>query len=132
MEKDLEYHFGLLLKHGLECVYVINAQGRIIEHASKNNPIAHEKLEMLCMSVRLQHSIQSDFDEDLGNVNYIMTERSNLKFVSVPISKSVLLAIGKKNLDHQSIIQKIYSKQFFDKVKNYLDKYNTVTVGIEN
>ncbi|MDE2589574.1 MAG: hypothetical protein KGL95_07910, partial [Patescibacteria group bacterium] len=95
-EKDLEHHISSLLKYDLEYVGVINSQGRMIEHASKDLKISPEKLEMLCMGIRLQHSMQSDFDEDLGAVSYVVTERRNLKFVSMPISRDVLFAIAQK------------------------------------
>lgn len=130
-EKDIGYYISSLLKYGLEYVGVINSQGRIIEHASNNLEMSPEKLEMLCMGMRLQHSMQSDFDEDLGAVNYIVTERRNLKFLSLPISRNVLFAIAQKGTDHSRLIRKIYSKQFFDVLKNQLDKYNMVAVGME-
>ena len=130
-EKDLEYYINSLLKYDLEYVGVISSQGRIIEHASNDLKLSPEKLEMLCMGMRLQHSMQSDFDEDLGAVNYIVTERRNLKFLSLPISRNVLFAIAKKGTDHSKLIHKIYSKQFFDVLKNKLDKYNLIAVGME-
>ncbi len=130
-EKDIGYYINSLLKYDLEYVGVINSQGRIIEHASTDLKMSPEKLEMLCMGMRLQHSMQSDFDEDLGEVNYIVTERRNLKFLSLPISRNVLFAIAKKGTDHSKLIRKIYSKQFFDVLKNQLDKYNMIAVGME-
>ena len=128
-EKDLEDYLESLLEYDLEYVGVINVQGRIVEHASKRLHLGPEKLEMLCMGIRLQHSMQSDFDEELGTVNYIVTQRGNLKFISVPIFSNVMLAIAKKDMDHSPLIQRLYSKQFRDVLKNQLDKYNIVTIG---
>ena len=129
-ENDLEHHISSLLKYDLEYVGVINSQGRMIEHTSKALKINPEKLEMLCMGMRLQHSMQSDFDDDLGAVNYVVTERRNLKFVSMPISRDVLFAIAQKGTDHSKLVRKVYSKQFFDTLKSHLDKYNMVAVGM--
>ncbi|HKU33161.1 MAG TPA: hypothetical protein VJR22_04885 [Candidatus Nitrosotalea sp.] len=129
-EKDLEHHISSLLKYDLKYVGVINSQGRMIEHASKDLIISPEKLEMLCMGIRLQHSMQSDFDDDLGAVSYVVTERRNLKFVSMPVSRDVLFAIAQKGTDHSKLVRKVYSKQFFDVLKNHLDKYNMVAVGM--
>ena len=129
-EKDLGYYLASLLKYDLEYVNVISPQGRILEHASRNLNLSPQKLEMLCMGVRLQHSMQSDFDDDLGTVNYIVTERANLKFISVPMLSNVILAILKKGKDHKPLIDKILSKQFFNELKTRLDEYNTVAVGI--
>ncbi|MDE1765156.1 MAG: hypothetical protein KGI27_02660 [Thaumarchaeota archaeon] len=129
-EKDLGHHIHSLLKYDLEYVGVINAQGRLVEHASKNLRISPEKLEMLCMGIRLQHSMQSDFDEELGTVNYIVTERSTLKFISLPISGNALLVITKKGADHGPLIKKICSKQFSDTLKSHLECHNVVQVGV--
>ncbi len=128
-EKNLEYCLNSLLAYGLDYVGVINAQGRIVEHASKLLHLTPQKLEMLCMGIRLQHSMQSDFDEDLGGVNYIVTQRGNLKFVSMPVSSNVMLAIAKKDVDHSPLIQRMHSKQFADELKNHLDMYNIVAIG---
>ncbi|MDE1829823.1 MAG: hypothetical protein KGI25_05830 [Thaumarchaeota archaeon] len=129
-EKDLGYYLESLLKYDLEYVSVINPQGRILDHTSRHLDLSQGKLEMLCMGIRLQHSMQSDFDEDLGAVNYIVTERDNLKFISVPILSNVILAIAKKGKDHKPLIEKLLSKEFFSDLKTQLDQYNTVTIGI--
>jgi hypothetical protein len=125
-EKDLADHLNSLLKYNLEYVGIINAQGRILEQVSKNLTLSREKMEILCMGIRLQHSMHADFDEELGSVNHITTERSKLKFISIPIFSNVIIAITKKGTDHAPLIQKINSKQFLDAMKNQLDKYNVV------
>ncbi|MGB9002792.1 MAG: DUF6659 family protein [Nitrosotalea sp.] len=131
-EKDLADHLDSLLKYNLEYVGIINAQGRMLEQATKNLALSREKMEMLCMGIRLQHSMHADFDEELGSVNYITTERSKLKFISIPIFSNIMIIIVKKDVDHVPLIQKINSKQFLAILKNQLDKYNTVTPGIRN
>lgn len=131
-ERDLADHLDSLLKYNLEYIGIINAQGRILEQAPKNLTLSREKMEMLCMGIRLQHSMHADFDEELGSVNYITTERSKLKFISIPIFSNIIIAIVKKSADHTPLIQKINSKQFQTILKNQLDKYNIVTPGIRN
>ncbi|MGI0087617.1 MAG: hypothetical protein ACREBI_06615 [Nitrosotalea sp.] len=131
-ERDLEDHLNSLLKYNLEFIGIINAQGRILEQASKNFALSREKMEMLCMGVRLQHSMHADFDEELGPVNYIAIERSKLKFISVPIFSHVIIAITKKSADPAPLIQKINSKQFIGIMKNQLEKYNVITAGIRH
>lgn len=131
-EKDLADHLNSLLKYNLEYVGMINAQGRILEQAPKNLTLSREKMEMLCMGIRLQHSMHADFDEELGSVNYITTERSKLKFISIPIFSNIIIAIVKKNADHTPLIQKINSKQFLAILKNQLGKYNIVAPSIRN
>lgn len=129
-EKDLAYYIDSLLKYGVDYVGVINAQGRMVEHTSKALYLNPEKLEILCMGIRLQYSMNADFDDDLGTVNHTVTERGKLKFISVPIIPYVLFAIAKKEVNHMPLVRKITSKQFFPLLKNKLDGYNLVTVGI--
>ncbi|MDE1827007.1 MAG: hypothetical protein KGH99_02285 [Thaumarchaeota archaeon] len=131
-EKDLADHLNSLLKYNLEYIGIINAQGRILEQAPKNLDLSKEKMEILCMGTRLQHSMHADFDEELGTVNYIATERSKLKFISIPIFSNVIIAIAKKGMDCTPLIQKINSKQFRDMMKNKLGKYNIVAAGIRH
>ncbi len=129
--KDLTYHVSSLLKYGVNYVGVINAQGRMIEHASKTLYLSPEKLEILCMGIRLQHSMHADFDEDLGTVSHIVTERGRSKFISVPVSPYVIFAIASKGADHRPFVQKINSRQFYNVLKNQSDQYNLVAIGIQ-
>ena len=66
-----------------------------------------ERKEMFMMELRLQSSMQSDFDHELGPVSYNVTERGKSKFVSIVNFPYIVLAIMKKSKDHIVLIGKI-------------------------
>jgi hypothetical protein len=105
---DLFSQVGFLLDDGADYVGIINKNGRIENATCKNDiNLTTEKREMFYMGIRLQNCMQGDFDEDLGTVNYILVERENSKFFSVPFSSFTVLAIMDKRMDHITIINKI-------------------------
>lgn len=130
-EKNPESYLESLLMYDLEYVSIINAQGRIMDFASKDLHLSREKLEMLCMGIRLQHSMQSDFDDDLGAVNYIVTERDNLKFVSIPILSNIIFAIARKENDHKLLVDRLQTREFLNDLKTHLCQSNTLALGID-
>ena len=83
-----------ILKHGIEFIGLINKQGRI-EVAMFNNDInlTRERKEMYMMELKLQSSMQGDFDPELGPVSYNVTERGKSKFVSIVNFPYIVLAI---------------------------------------
>ena len=97
-----------VLEDGIEFIGLINKQGRI-ESALFNNDInmTRERKEMYMMGLRLQSSMQSDYDSEFGPVSYTVTEREKSKFVSMINFPYVILAIMKKSKDHIAVIAKI-------------------------
>jgi hypothetical protein len=67
---------------------------------------------MFSMELRLQSTMQTDFDSEFGPVNYTLTELDELKFLSMPVFPYIILAIMKKDVDHTPVINKTnkYSK----------------------
>lgn len=106
-----------MLGNEVEYIGIINRHGRL-EHAVCKNDIdmSAEKKEMFCMGIRLQNSMESDFNEEHGSVNYTITERENSKFVSIPASSYTILTIMNKNADNTSVINKI--KTIVGEIKN--------------
>ncbi len=97
-----------ILEPGIEFIGLINKQGRM-ESAIFNDDInlTKERKEMYMMELRLQSSMQSDFDPEFGPVNYNVTEREKSKFVSILNFPYIVLAIMKKSKDHIAVIDKI-------------------------
>ena len=107
-----------ILENGIEFIGFINKLGRM-EGAIFNNDInlTGERKEMYMMELRLQSSMQSDFDSEFGPVSYNVTEREKSKFVSILTFPYLILAIMKKNKDHIAVINKIKTKiQNFENV----------------
>ena len=105
---DLLSQIQLSLESEVEYIGLINKIGRLDASIDRNGlSLSKEKTEMLCMQKRLEYSMASDLDNDLGAVSYTMTERKNSKFVSIPSFSSIILVIMKKNKDHIALIKKI-------------------------
>ncbi len=114
---DLFYDKSIL-EDGVEFIGLINKQGKMENILFKNEiNLTKERKEMFSMELRLQSSMQSDFDSEFGSVSYTVTERKKLKFVSILTFPYIVLAIMKKNIDHIPVINKIKKKiQNFENV----------------
>lgn len=110
-------HLESLLVHGVEFVGLINSQGRLIEslHGAQV-PFPMTKSEMLFMGISLSSSLQRDFDDEFGSVKYSMTERENLKFLSIPCEYGLVIVLMKKSVDHGPLINKITDKKSLRKM----------------
>jgi hypothetical protein len=97
-----------ILEQGIEFIGLINKQGKL-ESALFHDDIGltAEKKEMYMMGLRLQSSMQSDYDSDFGPVSYTLTERGKSKFVSIVNFPYIVLAIMKKSKNHIAVIGKI-------------------------
>ena len=112
MSQDLiaknDFLEGKLFLEDAEFVCVINKQGRIERSTYKNDiAISKDKKEMFTMGLQLQNSMQSDFDDEFGPVNYTITERENSRFISVPTSVGILLVQLNKTIDPFAYVNKI-------------------------
>jgi hypothetical protein len=113
-----------ILEDGVEFIGLINKQGKMENILFKNEiNLTNERKEMFSMELRLQSSMQSDFDSEFGPVSYTMTEREKSKFVSILTFPYIVLAIMKKNIDHIAVINKIKTKiRNFENVNKELSK----------
>ncbi len=102
-------HTATIVKSDLEVIGIINKRGKIIE--SKGFDSLHmpkSKKEMFLMKIALRASMQSDFDEELGKVNYCMTQRGDRKFISIPyFGNNTILMVTKKNCSHEELMANI-------------------------
>jgi len=92
--KSIESHFSV---EGLEFVGFISKQGCVIDYSCKNEILSQEQKETLFMTTSLNLSMQRDYDDNFGDVQYIVVERKNSKIVSIPAPfGSILLVMNKK------------------------------------
>jgi hypothetical protein len=97
-----------LLEKGVEYLAIINKKGRIEDTIYKNDiNLNDERKQVFFLSILLHNSMQRDFDEDFGEVNYTITDRGNSKFVSVPTRDGILFAKLNKSIDSTVFIKKI-------------------------
>jgi len=93
----------------VESICIINNKGRVTEAIGIDAiRLLNDKKEMFLMGIALLHSMQRDFDEDIGSVEYSLTKRGNAKFISIPMPKgTVILVVAKKHVDHERIVDSI-------------------------
>lgn len=96
---------------------IINKLGRITDTFGFDSiDMPKDKKEVFFMKIALRNSMQKDFDDYLGTVNYCLTLRENAKYISIPISDNkTVLVVTKKDIDHEKVIDRInqiiHSKQ---------------------
>ena len=100
---------AIIKKLGVEMIGIINKRGRMIESIGFDSlSMPRSKKEMYLMKIALRSSMQSDFDEELGKVNYCMTQRGDRKFISVPIlGDNTVLIVTENNCDHEKLVSNI-------------------------
>ncbi len=96
-----------MIPSGVEFVGIINKKGRLVETIGKDLlcDMPRDIKEMFCMNIALRGSMQKDFDEYLGPVNYCMTQRGNTKFISIPaVNGNTILGITKKKVEPSGVV----------------------------
>ncbi len=105
---DLKSIESQLLGHGVEFAGFINKQGRVVDYACQNEiNLSEEQKEMFFMMTSLNLSMQRDYDDNFGAVQYTITERKNSKIISIPIPSGSIVLVMKKNVRLSMHIKKI-------------------------
>jgi hypothetical protein len=110
-----------IIEPGIMQIGVINKRGRLVDSIGPSlTGMPDDKKEMFFMGVALMRSMQKDYDEDLGPLNYVLLQRQNLEFILIPADddESVLI-IAKKGFDHEKFIKKHY--QLLQNKSQFLD-----------
>jgi hypothetical protein len=122
--KSIESH---LLVDGVEFVGFISKLGRVIDYSYKNEiNLTQEQKETLFMATSLNLSMQRDYDDNLGAIQYIVTERENSKIVSIPASFGSIILVMKKKPRPSLLVKKIL------KAVNYVRGLDAKSLGTEN
>jgi hypothetical protein len=107
-QPDPVFHRDIMTKSGIELIGIINRRGRMTTSIGDGSlEMPETKKEMFLMKIALRTAMQKDFDEELGEVNYCMTQRANRKFISIPISDKTIFAVTKKEFDHERLVKEI-------------------------
>ncbi len=99
-----------IVKDGVSCVGLINKNGRLDEMVCKDDlPLSKDKREMFYMSIKFLSTMQSDFDAELQPVYYNITQRGDLKIVTIPIGDRVVFSLMDKAENHVQVVENIHS-----------------------
>lgn len=99
----------LLNDDQIRFVGMINRLGNLIAGGFKEGImpfVSEEKLRMMYMQMVLEISMRRDFDESLGDVNYIASHRDKALMISLPIDDHLLLISAEPTAITERIITK--------------------------
>ncbi len=109
--------YSLLSNDEIRFVGIINNMGNLIAGGISNDIDFLEtngEKRKLYMQIALEFSMRQDFDDTLGKINYIATNRNNVLMITVPIQHNhILLISAEPTLIVEQIISKICSLEFF-------------------
>jgi len=92
---------------------VINPLGRLVTGGFRDGikPLDNEdQRQMLYIQSYLEMSMKGEFDDTLGNVNFITTYRDNVALISIPMQQNYLLMMSvERNAEIPQIIKKTIS-----------------------
>ncbi len=148
-EKNLN---TLLTKEGLEILCnrlcyepkirfcgIINSMGKAIACGFKNgiHPLnKEEQRQMLYIESSLELSMKNEFNDTLGNVNFIATYRDNLALITIPIKQNYLLLISaERNASIENIVKNAInffeSNNLLDETKEPISKNKNFSIFSE-
>lgn len=109
----LETDCDVILSHrGVRFVGVINYLGNLIAGGFKKGitPMGNENTRrMMYMQLRLDLSMRQEYDELFGPVDYVVSKRSRITKISMPVNKHMIILIIKNGINHESVIKKTNS-----------------------
>jgi hypothetical protein len=86
-----------MLEVGIKFVGLITKNGRLVASNDKNSlKLSKEQKEMFFMSCSLQQRMSQDYDNDFGQVKYAVTERENIRIISIPYESDTLIFVVDK------------------------------------
>lgn len=107
----------LLRNDEIRFVGIINNMGNLIS-GGFNDGIdlleTDDQRRSLYMQMALEIAMRKDFDNTLGKINYVITNRDNVLMISIPIDYSHIMLISAESTSiAEEIISKIRPLEFF-------------------
>ena len=92
---------------------VINPLGRLVTGGFRDGikPLGNEdQRQMLYIQSYLEMSMKGEFDDTLGNVNFITTYRDNVTLITIPMPQNYLLMMSvERNAEIEQIVKNAIS-----------------------
>ena len=91
---------------------IVNSMGRMVAGSFKDNILPldnEEQRQMLYMQSKLELSMKAEFNENLGNVNYVVTYRDNVIIINIPSDnqKFHILISAERVSNPQEIVKEV-------------------------
>lgn len=107
---------NLLRNDEIRFVGIINNMGNLIAGGfSECGDLIEtdEKRRRLYMQIALEICMRKDFDDTLGKINSVITNRDNVLIITIPMNKHVVLISAKTTAIPEQIIAKAHTLEFF-------------------
>ena len=108
---------SLLNDDEIRFVGIIDNMGNLIAGGMSNDIDfleTDDEKRKLYMQMALEFAMRKDFDDSLGKINHIVTNRNNVLMITVPIHHNhIMLISAESTAVAEQIISKIHSLGFF-------------------
>ena len=113
---------------------VVNSFGRLVTGGFREGirPLDNEdQRQMMYIQSTLELSMKEEFDDTLGNVNFITTYRDNIALITIPMQQNYLLLMSvERNAEIEQIVKNTISifesnGMFGRKPKSNTSNYNS-------
>lgn len=99
---------------GMRFVGIINQLGHLVAGGFRDDVVPYvssSREYMMYMGFVLEMNMRKDFDDALGQVNYLHSQRDKVSMISIPMGKHMVLLATETNVDVPKIVNKL-KKQF--------------------
>ena len=99
----------LLQEDKLRFVGIINRMGRIIVQQYREgitSLLKDQEDKMISMQLALEVFLREEFDEKLGQIDYVLSKRKKVNLISIPIGKYLVLVSTDPGVDVDAIAAK--------------------------
>ena len=104
---------SILGDKNIRLVRVINRMGRIIVERYQEGVtslLVDKEDKMISMQLALEIFLRDEFNEKLGEIDYVLSKRKKINLISIPIEKYLVLVSTEPNSDVESIVRKTSEK----------------------
>lgn len=115
----------ILSEPGVRFAGIINWMGNRVAGGFSTDiaPLVNEQKEhMMYMQLVLELNMRSEFDPELGKVNYLYSKRDNVSMISIPKKGFFILLATERMVNVEKLVELIekYYSEFHEKQQNEL------------
>ncbi|MCV0366099.1 MAG: hypothetical protein K5798_02395 [Nitrosopumilus sp.] len=109
----------ILQNNDIRYVCILNKMANLILEKKQNRVkflLPDKKSRDLYLKLKLESSLIKDFDDELGQVEFIVTYRKKIQMISIPIYGKLVMVSAKKNANSRLIANTVLN--LFRKIIN--------------
>lgn len=103
----------ILKGSGVRFVGVINRMGKLVvgkhESSIKSHLLDNED-QMVYMQLAMEIFLRQEFDQKLGQIDYVLSKRKKVSMISIPIEKYLVLVSTEPSVNVDDVFKKTFAK----------------------